>query len=514
MADDEILKEYAVANWPVTYAELDPFFNVAEVLLGVSGSREAVAESTLKSNWYKKLSAGGKLGPESEYQTTFPFPCPPIPMTPVGAMCAHMMQLKGFSPVPLPASIVSPGSKPYSTRAALEKAFAEWPDGSRPDFWKGKTADQVWSERVRQACTQCGFCGEYLCWGREAPKAGMAATTLKEMAFDLAGRCDIRPNAMAYEILWKGKPGSRASGVKYLDIADPDQPRVREIRAENVILSCGSIQSARLLLMSMYQDDNVGRHVMFHMFGLGVRFALEPAFDGLVRGEFGATGNTTTFDTYFVEARPEESPTGWVKAGIMTSTAKKNPTEDAAKPFVQVRDGAGNLTKPNLGAALLTSMESHSRNVELRLNGDDLPHPDNRVTLDPMYVDEFGLPAARITRKFFAHENRLNAVGTRLLGELVACVSPGIIKDQAAVKASKAVLSLIGDHQLGTCRMGDDEKTTVLDRWCRTHQSKNLYVVDTSCFPTGFGVNPMVTVVANALRVGTAIVDGKGVIQE
>ena len=59
---------------------------------------------------------------------------------------------------------------------------------------------------------------------------------------------------------------------------------------------------------------------------------------------------------------------------------------------------------------------------------------------------------------------------------------------------------------MGTCRMGHDPNTSVLDANCRLHDCPNVLVVDTSFMPTGFGLNPMVTVVANALRVGTWIV--------
>ncbi|WLA66184.1 GMC family oxidoreductase [Bradyrhizobium diazoefficiens] len=70
-----------------------------------------------------------------------------------------------------------------------------------------------------------------------------------------------------------------------------------------------------------------------------------------------------------------------------------------------------------------------------------------------------------------------------------------------------AILSLVGDHQMGTCRMGDAPETSVVNRFCRLHEAKNVFVVDSSFMPTGLGLNPMVTVVANALRVGTHIVN-------
>src|SRR5262249_44136423 len=71
-------------------------------------------------------------------------------------------------------------------------------------------------------------------------------------------------------------------------------------------------------------------------------------------------------------------------------------------------------------------------------------------------------------------------------------------------------LELIGDHQMGTRRMGDDPQTSVIDRFCRVHGVPNLYVVDSSFMPTGLGLNPMVSVVANALRVGSWIVQEAG----
>jgi choline dehydrogenase-like flavoprotein len=74
-------------------------------------------------------------------------------------------------------------------------------------------------------------------------------------------------------------------------------------------------------------------------------------------------------------------------------------------------------------------------------------------------------------------------------------------------KYSGARETLIGDHQMGTCRMGEDPTQSVLDRYCRLHNVPNVFVVDSSFMPTGFGLNPMVTVVANALRVGTWIIE-------
>ena len=178
----------------------------------------------------------------------------------------------------------------------------------------------------------------------------------------------------------------------------------------------------------------------------------------------------------------------------MVSTAKKNPLENALN---QSQRGFNKID-------LLKKLESYTRTVELRLTGDDLPMTNNRVDLDPKFVDEYGFPVARITRNFGQNELRMFKAARPLMESVFTEFKdvPG-----ASVKSSDATVSLVGDHQMGTCRMGDDPTQSVVDRYCRLHDVSNVFVVDSSFMPTGLGLNPMATVVANALRVGTWIVE-------
>jgi len=247
--------------------------------------------------------------------------------------------------------------------------------------------------------------------------------------------------------------------------------------------------------------DQVGRHAMFHLFGLGITVTLPKQFQGILHGEFGHTGNTTSFETYFVKADQTKPETAgkWWKVGTMTSTAKKNPLENADGKL----RGKSLIQRP-----LLAKMEEYNRSLEVRMTADDLSRAENRVDLDPTYVDEYGFPVARITRSFGANEQLMFQLAETELRKLCDLyVRKGILKQDTDVQFSKALIDLIGDHQMGTCRMGDDPTTSVVDRSCRLHDVPNVFVIDTSFFPTGFGLNPMVTVVANALRVGTWIVE-------
>jgi choline dehydrogenase-like flavoprotein len=537
---------YSVPDWPISYSEMEPFYNVAETLLAVSGDRQAVNESVQQSEWFQHFSAQDHFRNAGNWTSTFPFPCDAYPITPVGDFIAEGMRhaktttgdLVNLHPFPLPSGMVKPGSSGYQTRAAMEKALHEWDDGTpvsfpqrleralkqlnqnsdlplwerfervlrywndgaKPDFWS-HVAEDIWSDQVRDACNMCGFCGEYLCWGKEGPKSGTRVSTLKELR-DLPN-AEIRTDAKAFEVMYDERT-SRATGVRYLDLSDPDAPNVTVQKAKHIIVSCGAVQTARLLRMSGPPEglgnahDQLGRNVSFHLFGWGATCTLNPEFQGFLHGEFGHTGNTSSFAHYFVEDRDESSGTKgmWYKAGNLTSTAKKNPLENAT----------GLVNKNKIGLDLLTEMESYPRTVELRLTGDDLPMKENRVDLDPKYVDEYGLPVARITRFWGKHEEKaFQLMKPKVLDIFRTYQERGIIIGEP--KYSGARETLIGDHQMGTCRMGEDPTQSVLDRHCRLHNVPNVFVVDSSFMPTGFGLNPMVTVVANALRVGTWIIE-------
>jgi choline dehydrogenase-like flavoprotein len=450
-----------------------------------------------------QVPAAGNWEPSFAYQGEA------YPMMPVGYFFFNAMERVGLHPVLLPNSLVSPGAQPYETRAAIGRALKAWGGDGPPLFWS-QSVDKLWSDRRRDPCNMCGYCGEFLCWGRTGPKSSTRFTVLRELA-DLPN-AQIRTDSQAYEVTYNPRT-RRATGVSYLDISDPDHPRQMFIPARNVIVSCGAVQSARLLLMSGPPSglgnrfDQLGRHVMFHLFGLGAKAILPPKFQGLLRSEFGHTGNITDYDYYFLKderpSAPPETRGRWCKAGTLASAAKKNPLENADLLFL-------NQTLPKadrIGVKLLRSAELYTRNVELRVTGDDLPMPRNRVDLDPTHVDEYGLPVARITRDFGPHERWMfDVLKDRLQDIFRPYIDAGIIKAED-VRHSGGIADLVGDHQFGTCRMGDDPTQSVVDRFCRLHGVPNVFIVDSSVMPTGFGLNPMKTAVANALRVGTWIIE-------
>lgn len=79
----------------------------------------------------------------------------------------------------------------------------------------------------------------------------------------------------------------------------------------------------------------------------------------------------------------------------------------------------------------------------------------------------------------------------------------------ADITFSHGIDSHLGDHQMGTCRMGEDPMQSVTDTYCRLHDNPDIFICDASVFPTGLGVNPALSLTANALRIGSALITGK-----
>jgi choline dehydrogenase-like flavoprotein len=125
----------------------------------------------------------------------------------------------------------------------------------------------------------------------------------------------------------------------------------------------------------------------------------------------------------------------------------------------------------------------------------DLPVEANRVDLDPTVKDAWGLPVARIT-----HKPHVNDVA---MGRWQVDKNVEILQAAGARKTIPVYLEeMTGNtcHQHGTVRMGTDPAASVLNEWCQAHDVENLFVFDGSGFPTATGVNPTLTMMANAWR--------------
>jgi choline dehydrogenase-like flavoprotein len=258
-------------------------------------------------------------------------------------------------------------------------------------------------------------------------------------------------------------------------------------RGDIVVVSAGAANSAKLLLASASDrypeglangSGMVGRHYMFHNSTAVLAISKEP--------------NPTKFqktlgvnDFYF--GMPSfEYPMGNIQM-VGKSDAEmfkgEKPLETKLAPMFS-----------------LTDVATHA--VDFWLSTEDLPSPDNRVTLT-----RDGAIRLAYTPNNQEPKQRLYAQLKGMLGHL------GMHPDHLIPRTGylKNEIPIAGvAHQAGTCRFGTDPATSVLDTDCKAHELDNLYVVDTSFFPSIGAVNPALTAMANALRVGDHLLERLG----
>src|SRR4051812_600704 len=259
------------------------------------------------------------------------------------------------------------------------------------------------------------------------------------------------------------------------------------VTADIVVVSCGAANSAKLLLASASDrhpnglangSDQVGRNYTFHN---------SQAVLALSKEE-----NPTVFqktlglNDFYFGSDDFEYPLGNIQMVGKSSAAMyrgEKPLETKLAP-----------------TRTLESMARHA--VDFWLSTEDLPQPENRVTLD-----RDGNIRISYTQTNEESKKRLYHKLRSLLGAL-GMHSGYLVPRHAYLKTEIPVAGVA--HQAGTCRFGADPGTSVLDTDCRAHELDNLYVVDTSFFPSIGAVNPALTAMANALRVGDHLLERLG----
>lgn len=156
------------------------------------------------------------------------------------------------------------------------------------------------------------------------------------------------------------------------------------------------------------------------------------------------------------------------------------------------------------GAAHRVAMDDTYPNLAaLTVVCEDLPEAHNCVTLDANLTDSDGIPAPKITYRLGDNTRKMLRHGEEHATEILRAAGAKKILS----KNSDDVWWRAGWHQMGTCRMGDDPATSVVNGWGRSHDVKNLFIVDGSIFPTAGAVNPTSTIQALALYIGESIKD-------
>ena len=249
--------------------------------------------------------------------------------------------------------------------------------------------------------------------------------------------------------------------------------------ADVVALAAGASNTAKILLRSASDrhpgglangSDQVGRNYMFHNSRAVIALAKEPNDTSYQK--------TLGLNDFYLGAEGFPWPVGNIQM-----VGKSQPA--------MYRGERPKMTflAPNV------SLEEFSKHaVDFWLTTEDLPLPDNRVTVDgngDIHLAYRSTNDKEADRLYEELKHILNHIGM---------ASHHVLSKNYYLKQDIGIAGV--GHQAGTCRFGDDPATSVLDPTCKAHELDNLYVADTSFFPSIGAVNPALTAIANALRVG------------
>jgi choline dehydrogenase-like flavoprotein len=413
----------SLEDWPISYEELEPFYEKAEYEIGVSG----------------------------DYSGT-PF---------------HGPRRRGLPMPPLPPNREFEILEPAARRLGLHPFHIPMARNSVPYNGRGP-------------CMRCRWCVGFAC---EVDAKNGSQNTVIPIALN-TGNCELRTECMASEILTDDR--GRARGVSYFD----SDGRLQEQLCDLVVVSGCATETARLLLNSKSRlfpnglgnrYDQVGRNLQGHYYTGAVGFFGFDTYD-----DVGPGASIAIMD--YNHGTP-----GLCGGGMLANEFIRLPIHSVDRlPANTPRWGTGHKQ---------AMRDWHRRTIVIMGPTQQIPTAEARVTVDPTVRDKWGLPVVRISGNVHPH--------TFEIGEAQARRAEAWLKEAGAISTSlmadRPQLVQAGQHQAGTCRMGNDPKGSVVNRSCQVHDVDNLFVIDSSVHVTNGGFNPVLTIMAVAYLASDAL---------
>jgi choline dehydrogenase-like flavoprotein len=332
------------------------------------------------------------------------------------------------------------------------------------------------AQRYLSECIRCNTCDGYPCLVNAKSDAEVSTVrpAMQQENVTLITEAKVLR-------LHTSPSGREVTGVE-VDV----QGQTRHFSADIVAVACGAINSSVLLLRSANdQHPNglanrsglVGRNFMKHVLGsiIGVSHKPNPT----------AFQKTLSINDFYWGEAGYDYPMGQIQT---LGKVNKEALEGNAEVY-----------------APLTPEQVATHSIDWWLTVEDLPDPNNRVRVDRdkiilEYTENNTEPYNRLETRWI---EILKAIDC---GDAILPNCSYFVKGGKTYFTGKLPVDGVG-HQVGTCRFGEDPDTSVLDLNCRTHEIDNLYVVDGSFFCSSGAVNPTLTIIANALRVGDHLLD-------
>lgn len=319
----------------------------------------------------------------------------------------------------------------------------------------------------RAPCAACPTCDGFAC--AIGAKNDLATAVLPKL---VRQGLALRPDTVALRLVREGR------SIRAVECVDRHTRQPVRYEASQFVLAAGALASPHLLLASGLDALNpagrfVGRFLMRHF-----NAVVMGLFPRCPDGERQFHKQILIHDYYF--GHP----------GVRDPIGKLGGIQQLVTPPAEL---VKQYLAPGIGS-LAASGLSHV--TGLLVIAEDQPRAENHVALDPRRRDAFGQPQLQITHRYTERDERAGRVLVRKAKEILHC---------AGAVATYVQPIRTFSHAVGTVRIGVDPATSPLDAECRFRGVDNLHVVDASSFPRSAGVNPSLTIAANALRAGAQV---------
>jgi choline dehydrogenase-like flavoprotein len=452
-------------DWPFTYEEIAPYYDKAELLIGVYGENEGM-ENTPDSS-------PGVLQP------------PPAPRANELLAKKHMATL-GIPVIPIHRAVLTQRQDGEKLSKILHPGNVK----------AQRILAQAMSERA--ACFWATPCGRGC-----AIRATYQSTTVHLPPALATGNLDILANAMVREVTLNAK--GLADGVVYVDKTTGLEQRAK---ARVVVLGASGMETVRLLLNSRSARHPqglanttglVGKYIMDTV---GASLAGQiPALENLPPHNEDGAGGLHVYSPWWLYKEQLRGDLGFARGYHIEFGGSRG------MPGMGAGGGLERYTRGSYGLQLKADARRYYGSfVSFSGRGEMMPNEGSYCELDPVVKDKWGIPVLRFSWQWSDHEIRqaehmdrtfadiITAMGGKVTGRGPSRVR--ISPDSPIEKGGRII------HEVGGAIMGDDRRKSVTNRWCQTWDVPNLYLTDGASFPSNADKNPTITIMALAWRAG------------
>src|SRR6185312_8819002 len=430
--------DMTVQDYPVSYEELEPYYDRFDYLCGVSGKA---------GNLGGQIQPGGNSfeGPRSR-----DYPNPPLNMPYGPSLFAKAAGGLGCHPFPHPAANMS---RPYTNPLGCQLG----------------------------QCTYCGFCEKFGCGNdaKASPQTTILPYLMRKPNFLLRTESEV----LKIELTPDKK---KATGVTYVDSSGQEyfQP------AEMVILSAYVLHNVRLLLLSgigQPYDPKSGQGVVGKNYAYQTMSSVNVFFDDKIINPFVGAGSHATVIDDFNGDNFDHSGLDFIGGGYIAGMIT------GGRPIEMIYSPQG---VPDWGlewkkAAAKNYLRSFSLSVHLSC----MSHRGNYLDLDPTWRDAFGRPMLRMTFDFSENEHRMSDYITGKAADVARAMNPREIKVNLRT-GPWSVVPYQTTHNTGGAIMGDNPKDSVVNKYLQLWDVPNVFSMGAGAYPQQAGYNPTGTLAA------------------